>query len=267
LIPPLNTQRKIAGVLSAYDDLIENNSRRIAILEEMAQAIYREWFVNFRFPGHENVKLIDSPLGKIPEGWRVANLFDIAEISYGFPYKSKQFTTTPEGKPVIRIRDILGHRSETYTNEDAGTKYIVKDGDILIGMDGDFHMCRWAGGDAVLNQRVARLRTKNELPQYVLFHCVREPILHFNATIVGTTVAHLGDKHLREINVVCPPMNLLINLHAIFEPLFFAEINLRKKIELLRSTRDLLLPKLISGQLDVEDLDIDIGEQPVEATT
>jgi type I restriction enzyme S subunit len=62
-------------------------------------------------------------------------------------------------------------------------------------------------------------------------------------------------------------MNLLINLHAIFEPLFFAEINLRKKIELLRSTRDLLLPKLISGQLDVEDLDIDIGEQPVEATT
>jgi type I restriction enzyme S subunit len=265
--PPLPTQRKIAGVLSAYDDLIENNSRRIAILEEMAQAIYREWFVNFRFPGHENVKLIDSPLGKIPEGWRVANLFDIAEISYGFPYKSKQFTTTPEGKPVIRIRDILGHRSETYTNEDAGTKYIVKDGDILIGMDGDFHMCRWAGGDAVLNQRVARLRTKNELPQYVLFHCVREPILHFNATIVGTTVAHLGDKHLREINVVCPPMNLLINLHAIFEPLFFAEINLRKKIELLRSTRDLLLPKLISGQLDVEDLDIDIGEQPVEATT
>ena len=68
-VPPLPTQRKIASILSAYDDLIENNTRRIAILEEMAQAIYREWFVNFRFPGHENVKLVDSPLGQIPEGW------------------------------------------------------------------------------------------------------------------------------------------------------------------------------------------------------
>ena len=68
-MPPLPTQRKIASILSAYDDLIENNTRRIAILEEMAQAIYREWFVNFRFPGHENVKLVDSPLGQIPEGW------------------------------------------------------------------------------------------------------------------------------------------------------------------------------------------------------
>ena len=70
----LPTQRKIASILSAYDDLIENNTRRIAILEEMAQAIYREWFVNFRFPGHENAKMVDSPLGQIPEGWEVLSV-------------------------------------------------------------------------------------------------------------------------------------------------------------------------------------------------
>ena len=75
-LPPLPTQRKIASILSAYDDLIENNTRRIAILEEMAQAIYREWFVNFRFPGHENVKLVDSPLGQIPEGWEATHVGD-----------------------------------------------------------------------------------------------------------------------------------------------------------------------------------------------
>ena len=81
--PPLTTQRKIASILSAYDDLIENNTRRIAILEEMAQAIYREWFVNFRFPGHENVKLVDSALGKIPEGWRVVKLREMYPTSSG----------------------------------------------------------------------------------------------------------------------------------------------------------------------------------------
>ena len=70
-ISPCRIQHKIAAILSAYDDLIENNTRRIKILEEMAQSIYREWFVNFRFPGHEKVKMVDSPMGKIPEGWEV----------------------------------------------------------------------------------------------------------------------------------------------------------------------------------------------------
>ena len=83
LVPDPRLQRKIASILSAYDDLIENNTRRIAILEEMAQAIYREWFVNFRFPGHENVKLVDSPLGQIPEGWEVKPAREVADIRYG----------------------------------------------------------------------------------------------------------------------------------------------------------------------------------------
>ena len=87
-LPPLPTQRKIASILSAYDDLIENNTRRIAILEEMAQAIYREWFVNFRFPGHENVKLVDSPLGQIPEGWEVKPVSEVFEtLGGGTPSK------------------------------------------------------------------------------------------------------------------------------------------------------------------------------------
>ena len=85
LLPDIATQRKIASILSAYDDLIENNTRRIAILEAMAQAIYREWFVEFRFPGHKKVKLVDSPLGKIPEGWRWSKLKDICDlVNYGY---------------------------------------------------------------------------------------------------------------------------------------------------------------------------------------
>jgi type I restriction enzyme S subunit len=260
VIPRVETQRKIASVLSAYDDLIENNTRRIALLEEMAQSLYREWFVEYRFPGHDKARFVDSPLGKIPEGWRAVNLFDVADVAYGFPYKSKLFSTDPDGDPVIRIRDILYHRSGTFTTEAAGHKYNVTNGDILVGMDGDFHMCRWAGGHAVLNQRVARLRTLGELHQYVVFHAAKAPIEHFNATIVGTTVAHLGDKHLREIRVAMPSAEVCHQAEVEFGPMFDEEINLRRRTELLRATRDLLLPKLMSGQLDVEDLDIDTGE-------
>src|SRR5690606_4517772 len=79
-LPPLATQREIAGILSAYDDLIENNTRRIQILEEMARAIYREWFVHFRYPGHENDRLVESELGLVPEGWEVKRLGDVVEI-------------------------------------------------------------------------------------------------------------------------------------------------------------------------------------------
>jgi type I restriction enzyme S subunit len=111
-LPPLPIQHNIASVLSAYDDLIENNTRRIEILEEMAQAIYREWFVHFHFPGHDKAEIVDSPLGAIPEGWEVKKLFDVAEVTYGFPFKSKLFTQEGLGKPVIRIRDIKAQNRE-----------------------------------------------------------------------------------------------------------------------------------------------------------
>ena len=98
-IPPLPTQRKIASILSAYDDLIENNLRRIKILEEMAQALYREWFVKFRFPGHEKVRMVDSPLGKIPEGWEVAPLSEVCHLVMGQSPKSEFYNTDGAGLP------------------------------------------------------------------------------------------------------------------------------------------------------------------------
>ncbi|MFY9976215.1 MAG: restriction endonuclease subunit S, partial [Chromatiaceae bacterium] len=101
LLPPLPTQHKIAAILSAYDDLIENNLRRIKILEEMAQSLYREWFVKFRFPGHQHARFVNSPLGPIPEGWEVKPVLSVAEVTYGFAFKSKQFNTDGIGTPVV----------------------------------------------------------------------------------------------------------------------------------------------------------------------
>jgi len=254
---PLPTQRKIATILGAYNDLIENNTRRIQILEEMAQALYREWFVNFRFPGHESVLMVESEFGLVPEGWEVKNLFDIADVTYGFPFKSKLFTAEPVGKAVIRIRDLKTNGTKTYTTQETLQKYIVKDGDLLVGMDGDFHMCKWAGGEACLNQRVVRFRPKHTLPAYCLFLALEKPIRYFDLTIVGTTVAHLSDKNLKSIQFVIPPPHTLCFVQDIFDALFNLEINLRIKNTTLRRTRDLLLPKLISGEVDVSNLEIE----------
>jgi len=261
---PFPIQCKIAAVLCAYDDLIENNTRRIRILEEMAQAIYHEWFVYFRFPGHEGVRMVESPLGLIPEGWEVKNLFNVAEITYGYPFNSSFFSNEPEGMQVIRIRDIPNNSTSTYTTESAiKNKYKANQGDILIGMDGNFHMCKWAGGEAWLNQRVTRLRTKpNSIPQCLLFLLIQPKIRELNATIVGTTVAHLGDNHLREILLLIPSDSVNRMCHEIFDPILRSEIILRQKNTILRAQRDLLLPRLVSGELDVEGIMPEIKVEP-----
>ncbi len=254
-LPPRQSQDAIADLLRPVDDLIESNRRRIEILEEMARLLYREWFVDFRFPGHEDVELVDSDLGPIPDGWVWRNLFDLAEIGFGFSFKSRRFAECGNFR-VIRIRDVPKNTTSTYTDEDGGERYEVHDGDTLIGMDGDFHMCRWADGLAYLNQRVARLRTRGQLSQLHLHLALEQPIRRFNETIIGTTVAHLGKRHLEEIHIAEPPSRLLVAATKHFGPVFELELNLRKQNRALREARDLLLPRLVSGELDVSELDL-----------
>jgi type I restriction enzyme S subunit len=260
-VPPLPIQRKIAAILSAYDDLIENNLWRIKILEEMAQNLYREWFVKFRFPDHQHAHFNNSSLGRIPEGWEVKNLLSVADVTYGFAFQSKQFNSDGNGLPVVRIRDVLEGTSDTFSPEETGKKYLVENGDILVGMDGDFHMGFWVGGQAYLVQRVARFRPKGEIGRYLLFLSLQEPIQHFDATITGTTVAHLGDKHIKTIEIKWPQTPLINQINNIFEPMLAQILNLRIKNTILRHTRDLLLPRLISGEVDVSELDIAVPEE------
>ena len=249
----LSTQQKISSILSAFDDLIENNTRRIAILEETARLIYREWFVNYGYPGHENDRLVDSgtDLGEVPEGWEVKKLLDVCELQTGKALKSKQFNEDGIGTKAVRIRNVRTNSSDTYTDEDFDGKYLVDNGDILVGMDGDFHMCRWADGQSVLVQRVARFRSKNDvnLSKYFFYWAIKKPIDFFNKTITGTTVAHLGKKHIKTIEIVLPPKEEWEKINKVFDPLYEQELFLRKKNKILKQARDLLLPKLISGKL------------------
>jgi type I restriction enzyme S subunit len=249
--PPLSIQRRLAGVLSAYDDLAENSQRRIRNLEDMARALYREWFVHFRVPGHEKLPRVASPLGDIPRGWEVKQVKDVAKVTYGFPFQSNKFNTTGAGTPVIRIRDILEGSIDTFTDEEAEPKYHIKNGDILVGMDGDFHMCMWSSGHAFQNQRVAKFESSSEIGNYHLFLALELPIQTWNKSIVGTTVAHLGDMHIKTIQIAWPPAKLLAKAREILEPMSEQIITLKRQIKNLRRTRDLLLPRLLSGQVEM----------------
>lgn len=256
------SQELVAEVLGAIDDLIENNRLRIELLEQMAEAIYREWFVRFRYPGHEEATIVDSPLGPIPYGWQVRNLFDVAEVAFGYSFKSKAFAATGP-YPVVRIRDVPGGTTRTFSDEKAPPRYRVLDGDILIGMDGDFHLRQWTGGEAWLNQRVTRLRPLGGLSPRHLLLSIDQPIKEWNAAISGTTVAHLGKRHLEKIQIVVPPAELLTIASEVFAQGAQKECTLAQTNRQLAGLRDLLLPKLVTGQIDVSNLDLDAAVESV----
>jgi type I restriction enzyme S subunit len=263
-VPPLPLQRRIAGILSAYDELMENSQRRIRLLEAMARALYREWFVHFRIPAEvltkagasPKIKLVASPLGDIPQGWEVKTVKDVATVTYGFPFASRKFNTDGIGTPVIRIRDILDGSINTFTDEDAEPKYHIKNGEILVGMDGDFHMCIWSSGHALQNQRVAKFESNGEIGNYHLFLALELPIQTWNKSIVGTTVAHLGDMHIKTIQIVWPPAKILAKASEVLEPMSRQIIALKRQIQNLRRTRDLLLPRLLSAQVELAIVEV-----------
>ncbi len=177
---------------------------------------------------------------------------DVATVTYGFPFASKKFNTDGIGTPVIRIRDILDGSINTSTDEEADSKYHIKNGDILVGMDGDFHMCIWSSGHALQNQRVAKFESNGEIGNYHLFLALELPIQTWNKSIVGTTVAHLGDMHIKTIQIAWSPAKILAEAREILEPMSQQIIALKRQTQNLRRTRDLLLPRLLSGQIDVE---------------
>lgn len=186
------TQRRIAEILSRYDSLIENYQKQIKLLEESAQRLYKEWFVDLRFPGHENTKIVDG----VPEGWERKNITELADIQYGYAFDGKLFNSDKVGVPIARIRNIPDGYTNDYTTEEASNEYIVKNGDILAGMDGIFHINTWSGSDAYLVQRTCLFRPKDEILKGFIFQAIKGPIKVFEQTLVGATVAHLGKNIL-----------------------------------------------------------------------
>lgn len=240
-IPSIRVQCKISEILSHYDTLIENYQKQIKLLEESAQRLYKEWFVDLRFPGYENTKIVDG----VPEGWERKNITELADIQYGYAFDGKLFNSDKVGVPIARIRNIPDGYTNDYTTEEASNEYIVKNGDILAGMDGIFHINTWSGSDAYLVQRTCLFRPKDEILKGFIFQAIKGPIKVFEQTLVGATVAHLGKKHIDSIDLIMPKD---IHLYRPFNDLFFYRQELLNQIRFLAEARDRLLPKLMNGE-------------------
>ena len=248
-LPPLPTQQKIASILSAYDNLIQNYKKQIEALQTAASELYKEWFVRFRFPGYQTTKFENG----IPEGWKVEKLFDVAKIIYGYPFNSDEFCDDSTLNPVVRIRDILDNHTDIYTSESCDKKYWINPNEMLIGMDGIFHMTLWTGARALQNQRTVRVTSKiKNLSNYYLYFSLYPQIKALEQMIVGTTVAHLGDKHLKKITILIPEDKILKMSYEKFEPMMNRIYSLQQQITNLTQQRDLLLPRLMSGKLEVK---------------
>jgi type I restriction enzyme S subunit len=263
LTPPPSTQRKIAAILSAYDDLVENNTRRIAILEEMAQSLYREWFVHFRFPGHEKKRLVESPLGMIPEGWEVKAFSEVAEFVNGFAFEPHHWGKS--GTPIIKIAELkngVTAKTPFYDGSDIPIKYHIHNGDVLFSWSADLDVYIWSGGQAFLNQHLFNVIPHQCSIKIFLFYSLKDHIWEFRNKSQGTTMKHIKRSALDEVKLAIPTPEQLSMFEDYSNPIILAILNLRGKNTNLRQTRNLLLPKLISGEVDVEELDISIeGEQ------
>ena len=232
-LPNLPTQRRIASILSTYDDLIENNTRRIEILEEMARRLYDEWFVRFRFPGHAEASFVETEQGRVPDGWEVRRLRDYIELAYGKALKKEHRVDGPY--PVYGSSGVVGSHAD----------YLVEGTGIIIGRKGNVGSVHWTDESFYPIDTVFYVKT--ELPlEYVFFNLQRQNFINNDAAVPGLNrnqayalpFIRPSDEHLEAFKAHCATIYKGIRL-------------LERKNANLRTQRDLLLPKLISGQIDV----------------
>ncbi len=255
-------------LLKKIDKIYNNINKKIQLLHQindnlakLAKTIYDYWFVQFDFPD-ENGKPYKYSGGKmvynevlkreIPQGWEVDNIFNVASIQYGFPFSTEFFNENKIGVPVIRIRDIKDNQISNFsTEEKIDSKYIIKKGEILIGMDGNFHINYWANDNCYLNQRVVKIQGI-ELSNIYLKEQIEPYIKTREKSISRTTVGHLSDKDLRSINIIIPNNLIMIKINSFYNNTLNKFIENLQQIQHLQSLRDWLLPMLMNGQVSVE---------------
>ena len=272
-VPPVDVQARIAAPLAAIDDLIEKNRRRVEVLEKMAKAIYREWFVHFRYPGHEDATFVDSPLGPIPEGWEVKPLHDAAALVRGRSYRKNELVDEG-GLPFVNLKCMMrggGFRRDGLKRYDGQFKeeQLVRAGDVVLAVtdltQGREILARATlvpqlpGGVGVISLDVARIVASVPEDRLWTFAALRwsdfaDRVKEFAN---GSTVLHLSPIHVAEGDIIWPTKGLREQFVALLEPVTLAIDDLNDAAEHLASIRDVLLPKLVTGQIDVSSLDLD----------
>lgn len=248
-------QRRIASILSSLDRKIELNNKINADLEEMAQAIFKNWFVDFE--PFKNGKFVDSELGKIPEGWKVGRLTEIASYMNGLAMQKFPPENNEDSLPVLKIKE-LG-QGFCGTDSDRCSCNIkdeckIHNGDVIFSWSGTLLVDVWCGGDCGLNQHLFKVTSK-DYPKWFYYYWTKHHLQEFIhiAKDKAVTMGHIKRGHLEEAMVAIPDNDSMEKAHELFEPILSKMISLRLESSRLSLLRDTLLPRLMSGELEVPE--------------
>lgn len=252
-IPPIDIQQKIADILSTFDDFIENNKRQIKLLDETAQRLYKEWFVNLRFPGYETTPVLDG----VPEGWTIDTIDSRISLLSGYAFKSAEFND--EG--IFKIVTIKNVKDGQFDNDNVNRIIQVpqkmpehcklEDGDILLSLTGNVgRVCLVHGSDFLLNQRVAKLKSDTPSYAYCLFRS-KYMFDTMNNLANGAAQQNLSPIRTGKIRILFPSEELLKQFENTTQPMIARIMTLNKTITIVTQARDRLLPKLMSGIIEV----------------
>ena len=251
--PDIEIQDKIVFILSVYDDLIKNNQKQIKLLEEAAQRLYKEWFIDLRFPGYEDVKIVDG----VPEGWAEDTIDSKFDLLSGYAFKSAEFNAEGIYK-IVTIKNV----KDGYFDSDNVSRMLdiptkmpehckLLDGDILLSLTGNVgRVCIVHGDNYLLNQRVAKIKSNNPTYAYCLFRS-KNMFDEMNNLANGAAQQNLSPIRTGKIKVVFPTDKLIDTFEEIVSPMIEKITMLNKTTLLLSQARDRLLPKLMSGEIEV----------------
>lgn len=265
-VPERREREAVELLLGSLDDRIDLLRQTNATLESIAQALFKSWFIDFdpvraKAEGREPegmdaetaalfpAEFEESALGLIPRGWRVGDIYEVADVRYGAPFASKQFNTEGNGLPLVRIRDLKDETPGVWTPEVHPKGCRINPGDIVVGMDGEFRAYLWGGEVAWMNQRICMFRPINgHSAAFVKLACTA-PLAQIEATETATTVIHLGRGDIDRFRIVIPPTEVARAFAALSQPLYDRVVASKQAIRSLSGIRDVLLPRLISGKL------------------
>jgi type I restriction enzyme S subunit len=245
-LPSLPTQRRIASILSAYDDLIENNRRRIQLLEQSARLLYREWFVHLRFPGHEHVRIIDE----VPEGWEKRYLVDLADLVMGQSPKSEFYNEEGEGLPFHQGVTNFGDRFVNHEIYCTIINRLANPGDILCSVRAPVGRLNITLDQIVIGRGLAAIRSKSG-HQSFLYYQLKNHFFKEDMIGGGAIFAAVTKKDMENQELMCPPDSLIKDFEEISMPIDNQLRTLHLQNNRLREARDLLLPHLMNGEITV----------------
>lgn len=262
-IPPIGIQLNVSSLFSSLDDKIELNNKINQELETLAQTLFKQWFIDFEFPNESGEpyksscgEMVDSELGEIPLGWEVDSLDNVAEFLNGLALQKFPAESDYEFLPVIKIREL---RQKNTSNSDKASvnipeKYIIEDGDVLFSWSGSLMIDFWTNGKGALNQHLFKVTSK-KYPKWYYYLWTKHHLTEFIAIAESkaTTMGHIQRQHLTNAKVLVPTEYIINNFSLVFEPIISKIIDNRIECVELIKLRDTLLPKLISGELEINE--------------